>query len=118
MQSQFLDQLLNSVPSLQGSHRDYSSIDIYTSGAIQMDCGMCGHPCVHDKYDPIEIMRREHSFGQIKVNPPSGVIIPYGNLTGLGGDVHDTFRVDGSGSILGGHTTFRLKGGVEDKIRW
>lgn len=36
----------------------------------------------------------------------------------LGGDIHDTFKVDDSGNIFGGHTTVRLPGGQKIKLDW
>jgi hypothetical protein len=38
--------------------------------------------------------------------------------TPLGGDYHDTFRVDHYGQVSGGHTTFRVPGGQEKRISW
>ena len=45
------------------------------------------------------------------------VIQPIEKLPG-GGDVHDTFRIDPSGNISGGHTTVRLPDGNAKPIQW
>ena len=34
------------------------------------------------------------------------------------GDVHDTFKVDKLGNIIGGHTTVRLPGDLEKRLDW
>lgn len=36
----------------------------------------------------------------------------------LGGDTHETFKVDSEGNITGGHTTVRIPGGKEIQIPW
>lgn len=36
----------------------------------------------------------------------------------IGGDIHDTFRVDGDGNISGGHTTIRIQGGQSVQLPW
>lgn len=36
----------------------------------------------------------------------------------LGGDMHDTFRVDPKGTITDGHTTVRIPGGLSVKLPW
>ena len=36
----------------------------------------------------------------------------------LGGDIHDTFKVDPLGNISGGHTTIRIPGGQDKKMPW
>jgi len=36
----------------------------------------------------------------------------------LGGDIHDTFRIDENGRISGGHTTVRIPGGKSTNIPW
>jgi len=38
--------------------------------------------------------------------------------THLGGDYHDTFRVDPFGNIGGGHTTARITGGQSINMPW
>jgi hypothetical protein len=47
-----------------------------------------------------------------------GAIIPYGNQTGLGGDIHDTFKKDRYDNIYGGHTTIQLPGIEPMRIDW
>lgn len=37
---------------------------------------------------------------------------------GKGGDVHDTFKVDNTGNVSGGHTTVDLGGGVKTNVPW
>jgi hypothetical protein len=36
----------------------------------------------------------------------------------LGGDIHDTFKIDPAGNISGGHTTIRIPGGKGTKLDW
>jgi hypothetical protein len=36
----------------------------------------------------------------------------------LGGDIHETFRVDPSGDVTGGHTTARIPGGHSINLPW
>lgn len=36
----------------------------------------------------------------------------------LGGDMHDTFRVNEQGNIFEGHTTVRIPGGQSAHIPW
>jgi len=36
----------------------------------------------------------------------------------LGGDIHDTFRVDRSGNISNGHTTVQIPGGQKTHLLW
>lgn len=38
--------------------------------------------------------------------------------TPLGGDYHETFKVDHLGNISNGHTTFRIPGGQQKHISW
>ena len=38
--------------------------------------------------------------------------------TPLGGDVHETFKVNELGEISGGHTTVRIPGGQSVQIPW
>ena len=64
--------------------------------------------CVAHQHEARRLLGMDSSFGQIKPTP-SGFVVPYGNLTGLGGDVHDTYRVKGD-NVLGGHTTFNIPG--------
>ena len=42
MQADFLDQMLSTIPDMPDHYRDSSSIDVYASGAYQMDCNQCG----------------------------------------------------------------------------
>jgi hypothetical protein len=82
-----IGSLVNSVSvnSMSGlKNRPYETIDIYTNGLSHMY--NWGHP--GDK---------PPNFGQISKLPSSPInpsVVPYGNLTGLGGDVHDTFKID------------------------
>ncbi|MDI6737405.1 MAG: hypothetical protein QME12_02705 [Nanoarchaeota archaeon] len=48
----------------------------------------------------------------------NGGVIPYGNLTGLGGDVHDTFKIDRYDNIYGGHTTLNIPGYGKLRLPW
>lgn len=36
----------------------------------------------------------------------------------IGGDIHDTFKVDKSGDISGGHTTIRISKGQDIQLKW
>lgn len=36
----------------------------------------------------------------------------------LGGDVHETFKVDNDGNISNGHTTVRIPGGQDVNMPW
>lgn len=36
----------------------------------------------------------------------------------LGGDIHDTFRVDREGNISGGHTTIQIPGSLPKRLPW
>tara|TARA_Y100000310_G_C20666553_1_gene807830 strand:- start:1023 stop:1436 length:414 start_codon:yes stop_codon:yes gene_type:complete len=61
------------------------------------------------------------NFGQIPKIPSSyisPVVIPYGNLTELGGDVHDTFKIDRYDNSYGGHTSIKIPGGDNVQIDW
>ncbi|MBT3297719.1 hypothetical protein HN385_02250 [archaeon] len=106
-----LERMLELVPKI-GTTREYNTIDILTSGYSQMDCGKCGFFCHHDRYH-----MDQSDFGQIKPTPIGGVI-PYGNLTELGGDVHDTFKNDRYDNIYGGHTTIKLPEVKPLRIPW
>ncbi|MFA5887204.1 MAG: hypothetical protein WC852_00650 [Candidatus Nanoarchaeia archaeon] len=48
----------------------------------------------------------------------NGGVIPYGNLTELGGDVHDTFKIDRYDNIYGGHTTLDIPGYEKLHLPW
>jgi hypothetical protein len=49
--------------------------------------------------------------------PGNWVINPIGPSP-IGGDCHDTFRVDPLGNISGGHTTVRGPGGQTKHLPW
>jgi len=36
----------------------------------------------------------------------------------LGGDMHETFKVDKEGNVSGGHTTVRIPGGQSIQLPW
>lgn len=60
-------------------------------------------------------------IGQIARLPSSlinPVVIPYGDLTGLGGDVHDTFKIDRYDNAYGGHTSIKIPGVKPFRFPW
>jgi len=61
------------------------------------------------------------NIGQIPGLPSSPinpVVVPYGNQTGLGGDVHDTFRIDRYDNLYGGHTSIKIPGYEPFRMPW
>ena len=67
-------------------------------------------------------MGKNDGFGNF--NPSSngsgfGVQPGIGSPDGLkGGNVHDTFKVDKTGNVSGGHTTVDLGGGIKTSVPW
>lgn len=57
--------------------------------------------------------------GDFKPTSGGWGIQPIGpNPNGGRGDIHDTFKVDGSGNLSGGHTTVQGPGGQKINIPW
>jgi len=52
-----------------------------------------------------------------RLNTPA-TVIPYGNLTDQGGDVHDTFKLDRYGNSYGGHTSVKIPAYTPIKVPW
>ena len=101
---------------------DDSVIDFNTSGATAMynpGSHMAGCTCPLCVFSFMDREKRDKDamFGQIRRTPIGGVI-PYGNLTGLGGDVHDTFKADGDGNTSYGHTTINIPIVKPLRISW
>ena len=59
-----------------------------------------------------------NELGDFRQLNDNTLIIPYGNITGIGGDVHDTFNYDSLGNIYNGHTTIRIPGGFDSHHEW
>jgi len=109
MASQTLDKILGVIPTL-GNMGLYRTIDVYT-----------GELVVLYTPKPKDLIPSDTSIGQIPSLPSSPinpVVIPYGNLTGLGGDVHDTFKIDRYDNIYGGHTSIKIPGYGPIRIPW
>ena len=108
MASQALEQMLELVPTIR-QERIYQTIDTYVAGTTALYT------------PPPKPFQPAGNFGQMPgpqdINP-FRTVIPYGNLTGLGGDVHDTFKYDRYGNIYGGHTTINIPGYDKLKIDW
>ena len=106
MPSQALEQMLGFAPTL-GQTRMYETIDIYTAGTTAL-------------YTPPP-KPLDGNIGQIPSLPSSPinpVVIPYGNQTGLGGDIHDTFKIDRYDNPYGGHTSIKIPGIKPYQINW
>ena len=58
------------------------------------------------------------SCGQIVQTNYGNNVIGYGNLSNLGGDVHDTFKLDRYDNTYGGHTTVNIPGYTKLHIPW
>jgi len=87
------------------------TIDIYTNGTVELYTGPLGDmPRIGDLPRIGELPQIRPSYG---IN-----VIPYGNLSGLGGDFHDSFNLDRYGNMYGGHTTIKLPGYDKYKIDW
>ena len=111
MAIQALEQMLSSVPRMGQEDRAYQTLDVYTSGLSQMYTGPMGPPG-----GPMG-----GNIGQIPSLPSSPInpiVIPYGNQTGLGGDVHDTFKIDRYDNPYGGHTSIKIPGVKPYQINW
>lgn len=69
---------------------------------------------------PLERQTNLNEFGiSRQIIPSYGIsVVPYGDLTGLGGDVHDSFKLDRYDNIYGGHTTLNIRGYEKDKMDW
>lgn len=77
-------------------------------------------------YQPLECavgnpggLPNTNGMGQIQpINKPNTFIIPYGNLTGLGGDMHDTFSIDRYHNMFNQHSTVRLPNNQNYHQQW
>ncbi len=103
--TQALEQMLELVPTI-GQDRMYGTIDQYATGTTALY-----------SFDPPKPMAPMPGT-QIKPLGNDFAILPYGNQTGLGGDVHDSFNYDPLGNLRNGHTTVRLPGDLNKKINW
>jgi len=98
-----LERLVNGA----GANAASRTIDIYTGGAVELYTGP-----MHFDLPKIEPMR----FTEIRpieplIKPGYGMtVLPYGNLTGLGGETHDSFKLDRYGNPYDGHTTIKIPG--------
>ncbi len=93
---------------------NYETIDMYTDGAESMYCTWC---VMHDEERRSmldKLSGNNSSFGQIKPTK-MGFVVPYGDSTRLGGEVHDTYKVIVD-RISGGHTTFNIPGFDKKRI--
>ena len=95
-----LEQLVEFAPTGIRS-REYTTIDQYTQstpvlytpplfspmGSMPMGYGVTAPSVISPSFDASSLIPR---YGLS--------VIPYGNLTGLGGDVHDTFKTDRYGN--------------------
>ena len=123
MPTQALEQMLELAPSNRATSIDYASIDVYTNGASHMEAKLCGCPgggCVHDMAvaDDFRFRREEQSRMAQIVPTNQGAVIPYGNLTGLGGDVHDTLRTNANGNLSNGHLTVNIPEVGKKRFLW
>jgi hypothetical protein len=48
----------------------------------------------------------------------TATVVPYGDLTGNGGDVHDTFKLDRYGNVYSGHTSVKIPAAKPFHINW
>ena len=104
--TQALEQMLVMVPSVNATQRDYATIDVFTSGYLQMDCGSCGfNGCKHDR-DFFMRQQKERDFFPtttgvgIHVPKPVSEIINY----------HETFKIDRYDNLYGGHSSITIDG--------
>jgi hypothetical protein len=109
MASQALEQMLDNtfVPNI-AQDRIYQTIDTYTLGTTQLY-----------SFDPPKPLGG--NIGQLPGLPSSPinpVVVPYGNQTGLGGDVHDTFKIDRYDNPYGGHTSIKIPGYEPLRMPW
>jgi len=105
--TQALEQMLELVPAM-GQDRLYGTIDTYIAGTA-----------VLYSFEPPKPFGG--NIGQIPSLPSSPinpVVIPYGNQTGLGGDVHDTFKIDRYDNPYGGHTSIKIPEIKPFQINW
>ncbi len=92
-----LEQMLEIVPSIGISQSNYATIDVFTGGYAQMD-HMPGHSagCICPLCDMGRMEFERQSFSQFdspssSINPAD---VPYGNQTGLSGEIRDTFKIE------------------------
>jgi len=67
--------------------------------------------------NPLDSLRPNPYFIPLKPLDSGWGIQPIGSSP-LGGDMHETFRVDSDGEISGGHFTIRIPGGQDIHIPW
>src|SRR3989338_3790814 len=98
METQALEQMLGSeiVPTI-GQERMCGTIDLYVGGTAALY-----------SFNPPKPMDGYGQINRIPSSPINPVVIPYGNETGLGGDVHDTFKIDRYHNPYGGHTSVKI----------
>jgi hypothetical protein len=82
-----LEQMLEFAPKMEQKNI-FKTIDTYLKGTAALYTG------------PDEFIPSDRNYGQH--------VIPCGDQTGIGGDVHETFRTDRYDNIYGGHTTIQL----------
>jgi hypothetical protein len=90
-----LEQMLEFAPQVQKNIN--RTIDVYTSGTAALYTG------------PV-IIPSQANYGQF--------VVPYGNVTEMGGDVHDTFKTDRYDNPYGGHTTINIPGYNKIHLPW
>ncbi|MBU0459864.1 MAG: hypothetical protein KKH52_00545 [Nanoarchaeota archaeon] len=100
-----LEQMLEMVPSVGTTQDNYATIDVFTSGYSQMDCGKCGHPCIHDGF--IDGQMRNDFSPFLETNTGIGVTIP--PISGIS-DYHETFKTDRYDNLYGGHSSITISG--------
>jgi len=121
MSTQVLEQMLVSVP-VRLQERAYQTLDMQV-GPAAMYCQwnpFCNCPNGRQTPDVMDQMFGGN-IGQIPRLPSSPinpVVVPYGNQTGLGGDVHDTFRIDRYDNLYGGHTSIKIPGYEPFRMPW
>ncbi|TKJ17678.1 hypothetical protein CEE44_04060 [Candidatus Woesearchaeota archaeon B3_Woes] len=114
MESQVLEQMLELVPTT-GQAKRYETIDVYTAGTTALYCiwnSMCDCPAGS------EMAGNVGQIPGLPSSPINPVVIPYGNQTGLGGDVHDTFKIDRYDNPYGGHTSIKIPGVELVRVPW
>lgn len=106
MASQALEQMLEHAPSFW-QIRMYGTIDKYAAGTIALYT--------------LPLKPLNENIGQfpgLPSSPINPVVIPYGNQTGLGGDIHDTFKIDRYDNLYGGHTSIKIPGYKPFRLPW
>jgi len=106
-----LEQMLELTP--KSGLINSQTIDLYAKETVALYTG----PLMNNNFNQPTLNNFGNSFGQIQPSYGQNVV-PYGNIGGFGGEMHDTFKIDRYDNIFGGHTTINIPGYDKKHLDW